>query len=76
MWYYNTLRSGGIVFKINQRFEVGDRVRRKLNKGKLDKASAPSWSAEIHKVTGVIGKRGSVAEKYKINAKGFGGQDP
>ena len=64
--------SGGIVFKTNQRFEVGDRVRRKLNKGKLDKASAPSWSAEIFKVTKVTAKRGTVAEKYKINAKGFG----
>ena len=64
--------SGGIVFKTNQRFEVGDRVRRKLNKGKLDKASAPSWSAEIFKVTKVTAKRGSVAEKYRISAKGFG----
>ena len=64
--------SGGIVFKTNQRFEVGNRVRRELNKGKLDKASALSWSAERFKVTGVIGKRGSVAEKYRINAKGFG----
>ena len=52
------------MFKTNQRFEVGDRVRRKLNKGKLDKASAPSWSAEIYRVTGGIGKRGSVAEKF------------
>ena len=60
------------MFKTNQRFEVGGRVRRKPNEGKLDKASAPSWSAGMHKVTGVIGKRGSVAEKYKINAKGFG----
>ena len=64
--------SGGIVFKTNQRFEVGDRVRRKLNKGKLDKASAPSWSAVIFKVTKVTTKRGTVAEKYKRNAKGFG----
>ena len=61
----------------NQRFEVGDRVRRKLNKGKLDKASAPSWSAEIFRDEGDrqawAGKKNrSLAEKYKINAKGFG----
>ena len=68
--------SGGIVFKTNQRFEVGDRVRRKLNKGKLDKASAPSWSAVIFKVTKVTTKSGTVAEKYKINAKGFGAKCP
>jgi hypothetical protein len=37
----------------------------KLNKGKLDKASAPSWSAEIFKVTKVTAKRGTVAEKHR-----------
>ena len=44
------------MFKTNQRFEVGNVcvVRRKLNKGRLDKASASSWSAEIFiKVTNV-----------------------
>ena len=58
---------------------VGPRVGRAAHRAiiearrlRRDKASAPSWSAEIHKVTDVIGKRGSVAEKYKINAKGFG----
>jgi transposase InsO family protein len=54
-----------------KRFNVGDKVRRKLNKGKLDKSSRPNWSYDVFTFTDVIPKRGARAEKYKIDAVGF-----
>ena len=53
-----------------KKFEVGDRVRVKLNKGKLDKSSVPNWSSETYKVVDVIRKQGTRAERYKVNKKG------
>lgn len=50
-----------------KRFEVDDRVRVKLNKGKLDKSSTPNWSETIYKVTKIIPKQGTKAEKYRID---------
>ena len=54
-----------------KRFKEGDRVRRKLNKGKLDKSSRPNWSYDIFTVVKVIPKQGSRAEKYRIDAPNF-----
>ena len=53
-------------------FEVGGRVRVKLNKGKLDKSSTPNWSSTIYYVSNVIPRRGTIAEKYNIEGKDSG----
>ena len=46
-------------------FEVGDRVRVKLNKGKLDKSSTRNWSSSIYSVSKAIPRRTTIAEKKK-----------
>lgn len=51
------------------KYEVGDKVRIKLAKGKLDKASTPNWSSTIHKISNVIQRRGTMAAKYNIEGK-------
>ena len=51
-------------------FEVGDRVRIKLNKGKLDKSSTPNWSSSIYSGFKVIPRRNTIAEKYFYSVKG------
>ena len=53
------------------KFQIGDTVRAKLNKGKLDKNSTPSWTEQIYKITKIIPKRGASAEKYRIDRVGF-----
>ena len=61
----------GKLFRVSEkRFDVGDKVRVKLNKGKLDKSSVPNWSTAIYKVTDVIRKQGTRAERYKVDKKG------
>ena len=50
-------------------FEVGDRVRIKLNKGTLDKSSTPNWSSSIYSVSNMIPRRNAIAEKYNVNGK-------
>ena len=54
-------------------FAVGDHVRLKLSKGKLDKQSDPSWTSTIYIVGKVInvGKAGAptIATKYKIEGR-------
>ena len=50
-------------------FKEGDKVRVKLNKGKLDKASTPNWSASLYTIEKIIPSRGTMAEKYQIKEK-------
>ena len=45
-------------------FIVGQKVRKKKPKGKLDKASSPSWSPETYKIAKVIKGRGVRPTKY------------
>ena len=47
-------------------FEVGDRVRIKLNKGK---SSTPNWSSSIYPVSKVIPRRNAIAEKHSVKGK-------
>ena len=51
------------------KFEAGDKVRVKPNKGKLDKASTPNWSASLYTIQKIIPARGTMAEKYQIKEK-------
>ena len=47
-------------------YKVGDRVRIKVPKGKLDKMSTPNWSDKIHKIKEVVRKDAMIASKYII----------
>ena len=58
------------MMRYEESFEVGGRVRVKLNKGKLDKSSTPNWSSTIYSVSNVIPRRGTIAEKYNVKGKG------
>ncbi len=53
-----------------QLFKVGDKVRVKLNKGTLGKASTPSWSSTIYTIGKVVRRSKTdaptVATKYKV----------
>lgn len=66
--YHNIKTSRGVM-RYEKSFEVGDRVRVKLNKGKLDKSSTPNWSSTICSVSNVIPRRGTIAEKYNVKGK-------
>ena len=57
------------TFVPSVKFETGDKVRVKLNKGKLDKASTPNWSASLYTIQKIIPARGTMAEKYQIKEK-------
>ena len=56
----------GITRPEGKRFEVGDRVRVKLNKSTLAKSSDDNWSSGIYTVETVIRKMGTRAEKYRL----------
>ena len=56
-------------FSTARKFNVGDKVRVKLAKGKIDKASTPNWSSSLYTVSRVIPSRGTIAEKYSIKEK-------
>lgn len=55
----------------NKKFRMGDMVRIKINKSKMDKSSKPNWSEGIYKISAIIPKQGTRAEKYRIDRKGF-----
>ena len=57
------------MMRYRKTFEVGDRVRVKLNKGKLDTSSTPNWLSSIYSVSHVIPKRNTIAEKYSVKGK-------
>jgi hypothetical protein len=57
------------MMRYEKSFDVGDRVRIKLNKGKLDKSSTPNWSSSIYSVSKVIPRRNTIAEKYSVKGK-------
>ena len=40
--------------KTEKNYKVGDRVRRKIPKGKLDKMSTPSWYDQVDHITEVV----------------------
>ena len=50
-------------------YEIGDNVRIKIAKGKLDKSSTPNWSAAIYKIRNVIKGKSSKATRYLIEGK-------
>ena len=50
-------------------YKVGDRVRLKKPKGKLDKMSTPNWSQEIYTIQKVIAGSGSKAPTYIIKGR-------
>ena len=56
-------------FVPKREFEVGNKVRIKKNKGKLDKQSSPNWSADLYTIAHIIPSRGTMAEKYQIKEK-------
>ena len=61
----NNARS--VDFMVRRPLEVGTRVRLKLAKSKLDKASVPSWSAAIYTIEKVVKhKTPTVAPYYVI----------
>ena len=57
------------MMRYEKSFDVGDRVRVKLNKGELDKSSTSNWSSTIYSVSNVIPRRGTIAEKYNVKGK-------
>lgn len=48
-------------------FEVGDKVRVKISKGKLDKMSTPNWSAKIWEIKKVLQAESTVNTKYQVS---------
>ena len=48
-------------------FKVGDRVRVKIPKGKLDKMSTPNWSSKIHTISKVLKADKTVNTKYHVS---------
>ena len=50
-------------------YKVGDRVRLKKPKGKLDKMSTPNWSQDIYTIQKVIAGSGSKAPTYMIKGR-------
>ena len=50
-------------------YKVGDKVRIKVAKGKLDKSTTPNWSEKLYTITKVIKGKGGKATKYKVNIK-------
>lgn len=48
--------------------KIGDKVRKKIFKGKLDKYSKPNWSDELHTVSRVIkSKKPYIRTRYEID---------
>ena len=45
---YHNIKTPRGMMRYEKSFDVGDRVRIKLNKGKLDKSSTPNWSSGQH----------------------------
>ena len=50
-------------------YKVGDRVRLKIPKGKLDKMSTPNWTDTIFKIAKVIRNDATISTKYQIEGK-------
>ena len=50
-------------------YKVGDRVRLKIPKGKLDKMSTPNWTDKIFKIAKVIRNDATISTKYQIEGK-------
>ena len=48
-------------------FKVGDKVRVKISKGKLDKMSTPNWSAKIWEIKKVLDAETTVNTKYQVS---------
>ena len=66
---YHNIKTPRGMMRYEKSFDVGDRVRIKLNKGKLDKSSTPNWSSSIYSVSKVIPRRNTIAEKYSVKGK-------
>jgi hypothetical protein len=50
-------------------YKIGDRVRLKIPKGKLDKMSTPNWTEKIYKIAKVIRNDATISTKYQIEGK-------
>ena len=55
------------IIVTKDKYNIGDTVRLKLNKGTLGKSSTPNWSDDVYQVGEVIkSKNLQIADKYKI----------
>ena len=55
------------IIVVKDIYNIGDKVRLKLNKGTLGKSSTPSWSEKVYSVGKVIkSENPQIADKYKI----------
>jgi len=55
------------IIVTKDKFNIGDTVRIKLNKGTLGKSSTPNWTDDVYQVGEVIkSKNPQIADKYKI----------
>ena len=66
---YHNIKTPRGMMRYEKSFDVGDRVRIKLNKGKLDKSSTPNWSSSIYSGFKVIPRRNTIAEKSRVKMR-------
>ena len=52
-----------------QDFKVGDKVRLKIPKGKLDKMSTPNWTDKLYEISKVIRNDATISTKYLIKGE-------